>query len=1046
MFRLVAAQTTPMLRSVGATVLAIALSLGAESLSHAQNLPSGFQETQVYAGFSNPTLIRFAPDGRVFVGEYGGLIFVFDDLLDQTPTLFADLSTNVFSGWDRGLLGLAIHPDFPAVPYVYALYAYDAPPGEEAPYWNDVCPDPPGYTNDGCVVTGRLSRLEMGASGVMDGPEVVLIGSVGSPPNVTGSQWCQQYPSHSTGDLVFGDDGMLYVSAGDGASFNFADWGQGGGDPGSPTPANPCGDPPTGVGGNQTSPTAEGGALRSQDLLLVGDPVSYDGAILRVDPITGAAPPNNPLVGGSESGDDRIVAFGLRNPFRITVQPGGNRVFVGDVGWGVWEEINIIEDPTDVVVENFGWPCYEGGSGGQLQLSGYAGLDMCTDLYANGGSTPPGSAAPSLYAYRHADKVVPGEVCGTGSSSIGGVAFNPGTSFPALYDDALFFQDSTRRCIWAMLADGTGEPDPASVVSFWANSALRPVDLTFGPDGDLYFADFNGGGIHKIEFFAANTPPTAVIDAQPTNGPAPLQVQFDGSGSSDPDGDMISYAWDLDGDGNFDDSTAVMPSFTYFVGGTYLVELQVTDDGSPPESDVAQVVITVDNTPPTASILTPNPPPNFAVGDLIAFSGEATDAEDGFLPPSQFQWTLDQLHCSYLDPDDCHTHAIQTWSGVTDGSFNAPDHGFPSFLQLTLTVTDFGVDAGQGILSDAVILEIHPATVPISVDTVPSGLQFTLGEITDTAPATHDVILNAQVTISTLSPQTLNQTQYWFDSWSDSGDQTHIINPQASQSLVATFIEPICGNGVREGTEECDGSDLAGASCSDQSCTGGSPSCTGSCSLDYGTCTGCPVCDFNGVCDLGEDCFGCPSDCASSSGASCGDGVCSAGDGEDCVSCPADCNGMQSGKRANRYCCGDGDGVNPISCSDPLCMTGGWICTDVVTPPSCCGDLICEGAEPAGGCEVDCGPAAVCGDGFCDPGETTCTCAADCGAPAASETPGATCADDLDNDCDGLTDCMDSDCDSDPTCACAPRGSSCSNDAECCASKCRGPTGRRVCK
>jgi hypothetical protein len=184
----------------------IACLLTLSNPASSQNLPAGFQESLAFGGFDKPTLIRFAPDGRVFVGEYGGRIYVFDDLADPSPTLFADLSSNVFAGWDRGLLGLAIHPDFPATPYVYALYAYDAPPGEVAPVWNDVCPDPPGWTNDGCVVTGRLSRLEMGPSGVMDGPEVVLIGSVGSPPNVTGSQWCQQYPSHSTGDLAFGVD------------------------------------------------------------------------------------------------------------------------------------------------------------------------------------------------------------------------------------------------------------------------------------------------------------------------------------------------------------------------------------------------------------------------------------------------------------------------------------------------------------------------------------------------------------------------------------------------------------------------------------------------------------------------------------------------------------------------------------------------------------------------------------------------------------------------------------------------------------------------
>ena len=114
----------------------------------------------------------------------------------------------------------------------------------------------------------------------MTGPEQVLV-----------EDWCQQYPSHSIGTVEFGPDGALYASAGDGASFNFADYGQDG------SPLNPCGDPPGGVGATLTPPTAEGGALRSQDLRTSGDPVTLDGSIIRVDPATGAACPTNPLAG-----------------------------------------------------------------------------------------------------------------------------------------------------------------------------------------------------------------------------------------------------------------------------------------------------------------------------------------------------------------------------------------------------------------------------------------------------------------------------------------------------------------------------------------------------------------------------------------------------------------------------------------------------------------------------------------------------------------------------------------------------------------------------
>src|SRR6187200_456244 len=185
---------------------------------------------------------------------------------------------------------------------------------------------------------------DCGGGDVATGPEQVLI-----------NDWCQQYPSHTIGDLAFGSDGALYVSAGDGASFTFSDFGQDG------SPANPCGDPPSGVGGTQAVPTAEGGALRSQDLRTTSDPTTLDGSILRLDPNTGAAMAGNPLIGSPDVNARRIIAHGLRNPFRFTFRPGTNEVWLGDVGWETWEEVNRIANPTAGVL-NFGWPCIEGSA------------------------------------------------------------------------------------------------------------------------------------------------------------------------------------------------------------------------------------------------------------------------------------------------------------------------------------------------------------------------------------------------------------------------------------------------------------------------------------------------------------------------------------------------------------------------------------------------------------------------------------------------------------------------------------------------------------
>ena len=256
-----------------------------------------------------------------------------------------------------------------------------------------------------------------------------------------------------------------------------------------------------------------------------------------------------------------------------------------------------------------------------------------------------------------------------------------------------------------------------------------------------------------------------------------------------------------------------------------------------------------------------------------------------------------------------------------------------------------------------------------------------------------------------------------------------------------------CGNDVIEGTEVCDGTNLGGQTCGDFGCSGGTLACNATCDgFDTSGCTGCPVCDSDGVCEAGENCLSCPSDCISGTipGASCGNGLCEAGDGEDCVSCPADCNGVQTGKPANRFCCGDGDGQNPVGCGDSSCTTGGFDCTEAPVGGGgtyCCGDETCEGAEDNLSCELDCGPPP-CGDGFCDPAnEDQCSCSADCGSPPANEVPTVTCEDGIDNDCDQAVDCNDVDCDGiDPACIiiCLPKNASCSIDSECCSGDCKG--------
>jgi HEAT repeat protein len=234
--------------------------------------------------------------------------------------------------------------------------------------------------------------------------------------------------------------------------------------------------------------------------------------------------------------------------------------------------------------------------------------------------------------------------------------------------------------------------------------------------------------------------------------------------------------------------------------------------------------------------------------------------------------------------------------------------------------------------------------------------------------------------------------------------------------LIETASCTDCGDGVREGSEQCDGADLGGASCGAQGCTTGAPTCGLDCTVSYASCGGCPVCDHDGVCETEEVCGTCGSDCVSSAGAFCGNGVCEPTIGEDCLSCAADCAGAQGGKPSSRYCCGDGAGSNPVTCSDSRCTQGARECSNVPASPSCCGDLACGGIENSFNCALDCGPPPACA-----PTETSCT-------------------NGVDDDCDSFLDCADSNCSASSSCApvCRPKNSSCTSSSQCCSNRCKG--------
>jgi PKD repeat protein len=331
-----------------------------------------------------------------------------------------------------------------------------------------------------------------------------------------------------------------------------------------------------------------------------------------------------------------------------------------------------------------------------------------------------------------------------------------------------------------MLPGGNGLPSTANLQAFVVDPNSHPVDLEADPaSGDLLYANFDGGQVRRIQYLGGNNPPSAVATANPTSGPAPLTVQFNGSGSSDPDGDPLTYSWDLNGDGTYGDSTAANPSFTYSTAGTYPARLQVTDArGASSLSAPITITVGAGNTAPAPVIDTPASSLTWAVGDTIGFSGHASDAQDGPLPVSALKWSVILHHCT----TGCHTHLVQTFNGVASGSFAAPDHDYPSSLELQLTATD------SGGLATTTSVTLQPKTVNLTLASNPSGLQLTAAATTAKAPFTITAIQNETVQLTAPTPQRYKGKNYVFVSWSDAGAQSHTIRaPATATTYTATY-------------------------------------------------------------------------------------------------------------------------------------------------------------------------------------------------------------------------------------------------------------------
>ncbi|HVD40981.1 MAG TPA: PQQ-dependent sugar dehydrogenase [Solirubrobacterales bacterium] len=737
-------------------------------------------------GLQKPTTVDFAPDGKMFVAERNGFVLEFDSIEDPTPTLVLAITDKVLAAGDRGLLGMKLDPEYPTEPFVYLSYTYDAPIGGDSDDsththnadGSDSC-DETNFSID-CLASGRLARVEINPA-----TSVAVGGPVDpSSEQVLVNSWCQQVTSHSIGDIEFDSSGALLMSGGDGASWGSIDYGQLG---------NPCNDPPY-----------EGGSLRAQDLrtpATPGDPTDYSGSVIRVDRETGAALVDNPfsvnpLFGGGveDVAAKRVLANGLRNPYRFTLRPGSGEIYVGDVGQDLWEEINRFTLPGPGV--NFGWPCYEGGPAGSLQMprwktaEGETHKPLCEALYNN-----PSSVKAPFFAYPHKNtpgydgSLFLGDACKPqAGSAVAGLAFYEDAgvpvedAFPAAYDGALFFSDAARGCIWTMEAGAGGAPDPSTVANFLVHEeddpVFTPVDVVAGPDGALYIPNFYGNSIVQIQ---TNKAPTAKLDIVEgsTYGATPLKVKFSAAASSDPDPeDTLSYAWDLDGDGEFDDGTEADVAREYTEAVNVTIRVRVSDDLG--HTDVDEITLYPgDKGPPVASISAPVANLEWAIGEEIDYEAAATaPAGETFGSGLSAHWEFRQVHC----PDGCHEHAATGSSSSPSGSFTPGQHEFPFHLKLVLTVTD-----SRG-MTDTEAVEIYPRLIEVGVASDPAGIPISIDGIALDEPFSSTTTAGGTVTVAAPSSAQVGGQEYLFSSWSDGGARVHEVTSDDSVDLVAHFV------------------------------------------------------------------------------------------------------------------------------------------------------------------------------------------------------------------------------------------------------------------
>ena len=475
----------------------------------------------------------------------------------------------------------------------------------------------------------------------------VTVDAAGNPTGLTGEQVLFEVPGfynvHGIDTVVAATDGTLWLSIGDSADF---------------TKMDP-------------------GALRAQD---IDQPY---GKILHLA-ADGKGVPTNPYYEAANPGSARskVFARGFRNPFRFGLDANLGLPVAGDVGWGTYEELDVVQRGG-----NYGWPCWEGAH----NPPGYPGLAGCAGV-AN---------QPPIFEYHHGNGTM------EGNSITGGIVYN-GSSYPAEYRGSFFFGDYVTHKIWTVRYDDQGLLTRAPENPPRFTDIGGPVKFGAAPNGDIVYADILTGKLRRLTYTAGNTAPVA--NATSSTNPDTRTVSFDGTGSIDYDNDPLTYTWNF-GDGTTGSGAQV--AHTYAAGTSFTATLTVKDPLG--ASGTMQVVVAPGNHSPLLTLGSPGDSATFAVGQAVDLSATATDTEDGVLP---ITWTSAVRHCP--SEATCHAHP---GIGATGETFGLPFTEHPDSRQeFTATVTDSaGVTAAKTYVARPrehriTLVSTQPAALSIPVE------------------------------------------------------------------------------------------------------------------------------------------------------------------------------------------------------------------------------------------------------------------------------------------------------------------------------------------